>query len=562
MTTILVLTSNPGFGELIGQVLQETGRYDIELAGTPQEGVDLTHQHQPTLCVLDCDLEQTALSQLVNEMRDAAPDMLFVMIPSDKSGDTMEIEQMDVDGYLSKPFYLPDLITTVEEVLESSALLVKKRVPTKPLGEIRKAHGVDAKPKSPAPEWLKNVNVAAQHLTRLSLESASQAALITRGLETWAYAGELPQPAVDELAQTVSHYFVDGGNTDLARFVRLDAMGADYMLYATGLGGEFVLSLVFDAETPFSKIRAHANQLATALASTPPEDILEDSAQMLVEEDDAELQLPIEPLWESIPPPIPQDWLPEKGSAQQREEFMDDLINDRSAKGDADPMLNPFTRESSSPQRLRPDRVPEKFGVALEEDMDGAPAEELQSLPDYLAETMLSRSLTDAVDQEHYAETMLSQSLKAEEDLQEKPVYALEPASQSMINLVYACVLIPRMPYHYLTGDLGSRLSEWVTQFSLAFGWRLEQLSIRPDYLQWLVNVPEKTSPGYLMRIMRQHTSRRIFAEFPRLAEENPSGDFWAPGYLIMSSSNPPPPHLVSDFIKDTRARQGAGSNE
>jgi len=71
------------------------------------------------------------------------------------------------------------------------------------------------------------------------------------------------------------------------------------------------------------------------------------------------------------------------------------------------------------------------------------------------------------------------------------------------------------------------------------------------------VNVPPAASPGYLMRIMRQQTSEKIFTEFPRLKKENPSGDFWAPGYLIMGGTQPHPPQLVKDYIKQTRVRQG-----
>ena len=59
------------------------------------------------------------------------------------------------------------------------------------------------------------------------------------------------------------------------------------------------------------------------------------------------------------------------------------------------------------------------------------------------------------------------------------------------------------------------------------------------------------------MKIIRQHTSRRMYVEFPRLEETNPSGDFWAPGYLIMSGSQAPPAQLVKDFIERTRKRQG-----
>jgi hypothetical protein len=59
------------------------------------------------------------------------------------------------------------------------------------------------------------------------------------------------------------------------------------------------------------------------------------------------------------------------------------------------------------------------------------------------------------------------------------------------------------------------------------------------------------------MRILRQHTSDKLFSEFPRFKKENPSGDFWAPGYLIMGGSQPPPAQLIRDYINQTRQRQG-----
>ena len=102
--------------------------------------------------------------------------------------------------------------------------------------------------------------------------------------------------------------------------------------------------------------------------------------------------------------------------------------------------------------------------------------------------------------------------------------------------------------------------SLFVAPIAHAFGWRLEYLAVRPEYLQWVVNVQPNTSPGYLMRIMRQQTSEKIFNEFARLKKENPSGDFWAPGYLIMGGTQPHPPQLVRDYINQTRTRQGQDS--
>jgi REP element-mobilizing transposase RayT len=133
----------------------------------------------------------------------------------------------------------------------------------------------------------------------------------------------------------------------------------------------------------------------------------------------------------------------------------------------------------------------------------------------------------------------------------------VEPTTAGLYHLTYACLLVPRFSAHYITGDLADQIGEWLPNICIAFGWRLEYLSVRPEYLQWVVNVQPNSSPGYLMRIMRQQTSEKIFSEFPRMKKENPSGDFWAPGYLIMGGTQPHPQQLVRDYIRQTRQRQG-----
>jgi len=139
---------------------------------------------------------------------------------------------------------------------------------------------------------------------------------------------------------------------------------------------------------------------------------------------------------------------------------------------------------------------------------------------------------------------------------------ALEPVSAGLYHLTYACLLVPRFASHYLTGDVSDRLSEWLPTICVAFGWRLEFLAVRPEYLQWVVNVQPNTAPGYVMRVVREQTSEKVFHAFPRKAKENPSGDFWAPGYLIMGGSQPHPPQLVRDYIRQVRDRQGQESRQ
>lgn len=123
-------------------------------------------------------------------------------------------------------------------------------------------------------------------------------------------------------------------------------------------------------------------------------------------------------------------------------------------------------------------------------------------------------------------------------------------------SLAYTCVLVPRMPGHLLVNQLSRRMMDWLPQLCIAYGWRIVSMLIQPEYLQWTVQVAPAISPGNVVRLIRQQTSRRIFAQLPQYEVDNPSGDFWAPGFLIISGTQPPSHEVVQDFIYQTRTRQ------
>jgi REP element-mobilizing transposase RayT len=423
--------------------------------------------------------------------------------------------------------------------------------------------------------WLKDVSRAAQHLTQLTLESSAQAALITREDELWAYAGQLSREAAQELGQSIQRYWNKESESDLLRFVRLEATEAQHMLYARKLSSSMILALVFDAETPFSTIRAQAGKLVRTLAEPHLEDLL--AAQVVVKPQAVQSESAV------LPPAASNNY--------DEEAIPSDLPPISELLGDVPPP-NPV-RQAPAPKTQLPweqPKVPTTPSVA--EPLTPAPIATVQPAMQQMdtasptadmAETRLSSGLLAAEtrvspvkipselqetrrqnldleeiqeDPQSYIETR-AQSATTESVTQAAHRILLEPASPALVNLTYACLLIPRFDTHHLVGDPAERLTEWVPQLCIAFGWRLEHLSVRPDYLQWVVRVPPSTAPGYIMRIVRQQTSDRLFGEFTRYKKENPSGDFWAPGYLIMGSSQPHPQKLVRDFVRQTRQRQG-----
>jgi len=494
MMPLLVVTSDTAFGELIRQNLEETGRFNVSVRGSKVEAEAFLRAYACPLVFLDADFEESAA--LADSLARIHPAVRLIVV-----GENALVGATNVAGHLSKPFYLPDLFETVNAALSDV-----------------EDNQTQAAPPVPANmPWLADVNRAAQHLTRLTLESSAQAALITRQGELWAYAGQLPQTAARELSAAVSRYWDRQSGSDLVRFIRLESTRAEHMLYATDLGAEMVLALIFDAETSFTTIRTQANRLVRSLSSSPSgEDEEEGLPPNLT---------PISEILADVPPPNPP-------------QEMETELHTGGLEYDLSP-----TRPVASP------RAPASV-VPLAVDSEPRPAADESALEETVAAPAQKRG-----GEKQQIEDLEATLPSPTTELARKIV--LEPVSPSAYNLTYACLLIPRFVQHHLTGDLAERLSTWMPQLCVAYGWRLEYLAIRPEYLQWIVNVPPPTPPSYVMRLVRQQTSAKIFEEFPRYKKENPSGDFWAPGYLIMGGNQPHPAQLVKDFITQIRQRQG-----
>jgi REP element-mobilizing transposase RayT len=401
--------------------------------------------------------------------------------------------------------------------------------------------------------WLQDVTKAAQHLTRLTLESSAQAALITRKDALWAYAGQLSQNAAKELAVTVTRHWDGQKGSDLLRFVRLEATKAEHMLYATRLADEVVLALVFDAETPFSTIRMQAGQLVNMLSTTPT---LEEPKPQPTQQPIAQPQQP------PATNEAPTQYVEEDENNQDVDiPDITNIISDVPPHNPS-PNTNPLRDSwSTSPSNSRPRKVSRESSPAVRVNDLLVSNQSNEQTVEHVVEdfdaTMPSKSRQRPATPVRRPGTGELDETRPHSITEVAGRVMMEPISPGLYNLTYACLLVPRFSSHYLTGDISDRLSEWLPQICIAFGWRLEYLAVRPEYVQWVLNVPPSTSPGYLMRIMRSQTSEKIFTEFPRMKKENPSGDFWAPGYLIMGGTQPHPPQLVKDYIKQTRSRQG-----
>ena len=543
--SLLLITADNSFAQVLLYGLEQAGHQAYIVKGKG-ESVVRADEKNTTLALLDMDLGYKSVLEIGKALRALKPEIGLILFSNDEPPPALdEIRPWSVSR---KPYYLPELLTMINNNATPNSKAQAATSAFQNSGEVETS--------APLP-WLQDVTKAAQHLTRLTLESSAQAALITRGDNLWAYAGQLSQSAAKELAVTVTRHWDGQKGSDLLRFVRLEATKAEHMLYATRIADDIVLALVFDAETPFSTIRTQAGQLAHSLSITPIEEVEKVEtpqaetpaekqnsvpaafdAPTQVEDEEGESGADFVPsisdILSDVPPPRPDSNMSPLPT--------EDLVGTRPSAARS----KQYSRESSPAVRVNDllvsNRNLEETVEHVVEDLDATMPSKSRPRP----ETPVRRPMPGELDETRpHSITEVAGRMM------------LEPVSPGLYNLTYACLLVPRFTSHYLTGDISDRISEWLPQICIAFGWRLEYLAVRPEYVQWVVNVPPATSPGYLMRIMRQQTSEKIFTEFPRMKKENPSGDFWAPGYLIMGGTQPHPPQLVKDYIKQTRTRQG-----
>jgi REP element-mobilizing transposase RayT/CheY-like chemotaxis protein len=514
VNSVLIMTSSPGLGEVVRRTLVESGRYEVVLSTNALQAIQQAKIFPFSIAIIDVDLEKERtdmpLSKLGLALRQLNPEIHIVALSSSNDPYDPDIKTLAPEGVITTPLYPSSILRTVDRIAGIPSDHLAPRAPPREIFSPLEAEKSD----DGLPAWLQDVTRAAQHLTRLSLETASQAALIVSEERLWAYAGELPQPAAQELAETVVHYWGRNGESDLARFVRLESDGGEYLLYATALGSRMVLALVFGVETPFSKIRSQVVNLARLLASPPAMENEAASAEGNMYRfhhnqsdkivDYREEGINDKPLFQDIPSPSPQA----EGKAWADRDFE------------------------------YPERIPQaldKGNLSNHSSNIGPTKEERSSLNPLPAATRVEQRA----------------------NLSNLEGWTLTPLSAGIYHLSYGILLIPRLPDHHLVGDLADRVPLWVSQLCVAFDWRLEHISVRPDYLQWNASAAPEIPPAQMVRNIRKHTSIRIFEEFPVLGRANPSGDFWATSFLLITGSQPPSGKLVQDFIQQTRNKQG-----
>src|SRR6185436_1150339 len=197
---LLLVTADALFGKKLSSSLEQEG-YRVYTAKGKGEAVVRADEQNCSTAFLDLELGEKFVLELGRALRTLNPTVRLILFSDEDAPPTLA----DLHPWTSarKLFRTPELLTMLRD---KPTPLPKPTRATDPSPAIHlDKRPVDQQQANQEPLlWLQDVTKAAQHLTRLTLESSAQAALITRKDNLWAYAGQLSQNAAKELAVTVT----------------------------------------------------------------------------------------------------------------------------------------------------------------------------------------------------------------------------------------------------------------------------------------------------------------------------------------------------------------------
>jgi REP element-mobilizing transposase RayT/DNA-binding response OmpR family regulator len=521
---ILLVTPHFGFGQLLKVRINGLGDFRVTLSSGMASSLSLSSRGIFNLVILDSACNDGSIARISTELRKFNPGIRQLVILHKGQKAPVGIGNIDVDEWLLLPFTVNALFEAIQRSLSDNKQLesakVKSTGQSTPSNNKLNKHRKDIRFGENADfqiRWvLTNTSVEAlleEHMN----ESGAQAGLIIKDGVLWAYAGQFLQEVAEKIAQKVIGYWgdrstngmVDSKSNDLIRYIQVENYPSESLLYATSLRTNMVIAIIFAGDTQFFEIRSHVKHLV---------DVLIEENQVLF------------PLDNGLRPGTSH-----RSSAKKVES------DEFEGKGHPTEYSVWGTDREFSNQDLFDDdqHRQETFGQTGEliGDQDGGQAQVDGTIPLEVKKTVLGGA------RRGFHTSLLANFTQ------------LSTMDWHILN--YACLLIPRMPRHKIVGNVRVRLEYWIRDIAIASGWRLDYLTIRPEYLHWIASAPPNITPLTIIRQVESYTSKLLFQEFPQFALENPSQHFWAPGYVLASEFDPFTPAVIEGFTKHTRHAQG-----
>ena len=260
--SILILDSNVAFATMLQESLQQGGEYHATVATNGEEALQELATAGFDLAIVDLGLTDPDGAALARELRQQQVNLRLMLIPLVGEEIPPELADLDVQGVLPKPFFLPELPGRIADAL-AQPMGEGPIVATAAVPEPDTTPRPQAVPSEIVPEIIQVMNVLVREIN-------AEAVILTGGGSLIAHTGRLSAEGADRLAQAVGESWHTSAH--VARILSREQKhfeqsveGDEHMFYSLTVREDIVLSVALRTRVPLGMIRHRAKATAEAL---------------------------------------------------------------------------------------------------------------------------------------------------------------------------------------------------------------------------------------------------------------------------------------------------------
>lgn len=243
---ILVVSPDPDFLQQIRSHLEEGGRFQVTVANSAQDALNLANSDFFEVAILDSEIDDIPMVAFSRDLAALQTELKILVFPPDNNPQHPALDGLVANGFLTKPFSGPEIGSALSNLFSDQPTGPDPRV--KQIDDLMK-------------QWLQNPETGSKKADHILKSTTAQTVLIIIKGQTTASAGSTSENLVANVIGFLARYWKDDEDSELARFLRIDSDSCERFLYATKLVSNVVLVLVYPYTTTIQQVRRELNQV-------------------------------------------------------------------------------------------------------------------------------------------------------------------------------------------------------------------------------------------------------------------------------------------------------------
>ena len=241
---ILVVSPDTEFLQQLRSHLEEGGRYQVSVALSAHEALNLANSNFFEVAIVDGELDDIPVAAFTRDLTALQSDLKILVFPPDNNPQHPVLDGVAINGFLTKPFSGQEIGKALSSLFSDQP--IPNNLQVKEVDDLVK-------------QWLQIPETGGEKAEQILKATSAQTILIIIKDQVIASAGPMDDGLMTNVTGFLSRYWKDEDNSELARYIKLDGDSRDQFIYATKLVSNLVLVMVYPMKATIQLVRRELN---------------------------------------------------------------------------------------------------------------------------------------------------------------------------------------------------------------------------------------------------------------------------------------------------------------